>query len=72
MLRKGSYIPHILKYLLLILSHYILKFLCIFRMVGKLLKLTTAVEGGLLSIWQTDLLGYKVNAICLEAQDVVH
>lgn len=33
MLRKGSCIPHILKYLLLILSHYILKFPCILKTV---------------------------------------
>lgn len=52
MLRKGSYIPHILKYLLLFLSHYILKFLCIIKMVKKPLNLTAALKEGRLSVWQ--------------------
>lgn len=72
MLRKGSYVPHIWKYLLFMLSQYILKFLCIFRMVEKLLQLTAALKRGLLSVLATNLLGYKVNAMCLEAQEVVH
>lgn len=72
MLRKGSYVPHICKYLLFMLSHYILKFLWVLRMVKKLLKLTAALKGGLLSVLATDLLGYKVNAMCLQAKEVVH